>query len=543
MKWCQPYNKSNSQRESFGGPDLNNELRTYTMHGIIYQYDDINRVTSAVSSGTSMNEIIEYDNIGNIKELTRDGLAIEYSYKNNKLKNLSGGITANFLYDANGNATKDRTGMAITYNHLNLPQAVNGSGRRIDYTYSSEGMKLQKKTSVGSNIEFRDYVAEIEYVKLGNNGLREIDRIGTEEGYLLKDGSTYKYYYYLEDHLGNVRAVIRRGTSATEPEIMQQQDYYAFGKKKGILTSEENNYLYNGKEMQKEMAIGQHNFGGQYNLDGEYDYGARYYDPEIGRWNTVDPQAENYKMYSPYTYSGNNPIKYIDPDGEDFLIYYNNNQSFFQFNGKNYNDAPSDWFVQAFLQMYKYVEETDMGPNIVEIANDPGYQIGVKYEENPERTRFNREENAIYWNPMYGMITHLGVLMHPPTLAEHEAGHAKGYNDDKSQGKQDYINRARPYSHPTYYSSEEYRVLQHELHAAIKNNEIAQGQVTRSYYLNSRFKYQKMLSPTSKTPVFDINSLFNDASGKRREYLRGQVPFHSPNDFWNNYHDNKKYSN
>lgn len=52
-----------------------------------------------------------------------------------------------------------------------------------------------------------------------------------------------------------------------------------------------------------------------------------------------------------------------------------------------------------------------------------------------------------------------------------------------------------------------------------------------------------MLSPTSKTPVFDINSLFNDASGKRREYLRGQVPFHSPNDFWNNYHDNKKYSN
>ncbi len=336
------------------------DWRTNTVQGDYlrrygYVYDRLNRLSAGFyqkDTNPSAKEYFEktdYDLNGNISHLKRsaesqqgapafliDNLTYVYEQQGNRLKSVTDVSTVYdgypdtsgiaIPYDNNGNMTshEDKGILQIKYNFLNLPdylkfnKYVSRRGKiyyvNTNYTYRADGVKLSKihnyfiGNTLAGAVTYTDYLDGFQYstdqnLSISPDGILPMDLqfMATSEGYF--DFVKNKYIYNYVDHLGNVRLSYFKNGSSTE--VLEENNYYPFGLKhegyNPLAGNSAYQYKYNGKELQTES--------------GMYDYGARFYMPDIGRWGVVDPLAETSRRWSTYTYTFNNPIRFIDPDG------------------------------------------------------------------------------------------------------------------------------------------------------------------------------------------------------------------------------------
>jgi RHS repeat-associated protein len=218
---------------------------------------------------------------------------------------------------------------------LNTPNTTNGVNQSpkayLNIIFFDEQFKFDNTASV---------VIPVDYISAGGINVKgTASRSGASAVPAKKSGYVYVYFSNETNELvyfDNFSLTHERGP------IMEETHYYPYGLAMAGISSQAMNRMSNsfqfGMKEKQEMEFS----------DGSgtewYDFGARMYDPQIGRWNHVDPMTDLMTRFSPYAYGFDNPISFTDPDG--------------RMPGKRYRSA--DAAAAAFARQYIGMERRNI---------------------------------------------------------------------------------------------------------------------------------------------------------------------------------------
>ena len=330
------------------------QVASRALQGYQLEYNNQSMLTDAkYGEGQSLennkeryNEHLSYDKMGNIQSLLRYGLRddskyglidnLDYTYNGNQLTKVDDAVkgpyyagafhfvdgaraSVEYTYDANGNMVKDlNKGIStIQYDINNEPRTISYSdGRNASYVYDAEGRKHSVSYNLTAMTSSQPQLSVMQSQDAvsanATNGQKTISYCGNiiydgdetmvlnAVGYSLYDKSgNLSFHYYLKDHLGDNRVVMSEGGT-----VEQMNDYYPTGALMGSsMGGDKQRYKYNGKELDRLNGVDW------------YDYGARFYDGAILRWNGVDKLCEIMPAFNGYNYCLGNPLLLIDRDG------------------------------------------------------------------------------------------------------------------------------------------------------------------------------------------------------------------------------------
>ncbi len=285
---------------------------------------------SKYTSGTNSATIssVGYDNLHRLTSLTRPTGATAFTY--NQLGNMlsngeQGGTTYTYPgngllphavrqvgtnvygYDLVGNMTH-RKGQALSYDPENrLKKVVYGGNTLATFGYDDGGTRLWKQNTNTLNVWIGDL-----YEARGSTNLFHIfagsKRVATYSpaNQLPGASGTTGFHYYHPDHLGS-SSLLTDATGA----VAEHYEYSAYGRERANGgAAPDASHRFTGQVFDAEIGL--------------YYYGARYYDADLGRFiqaDTIIPSMWDPQSWNRYTYTLNNPLKYVDPTGHQSITY------------------------------------------------------------------------------------------------------------------------------------------------------------------------------------------------------------------------------